>query len=224
MKLITSLLGVFALGFVIPVLAQEESPTTTTEEKASTTVEETPAPTPSPTAETKATATITTTAPTAAPAAAEKKEQPAAEKKASPIAAASPSAAPTTGKKMNVQAALKDNENRWEAAIGKHDIATVEAMVANDFIGVSSKAKVVNRRALLAEMKSDKDTYSSTKVEKLDVHAYGSGTAVVVGTAREKGTGKDGKAFDRTFRFTDTWVERNGQWQCVASQVMKIKG
>ena len=30
--------------------------------------------------------------------------------------------------------------------------------------------------------------------------------------------------FLRTFRFTDTWVERGGQWQCVASQVMKIKG
>lgn len=217
MKLITSLVGVVALILVSPVLAQEESPSPAPEEQASTTVEESPAPTPSPTAETKATATIATTP------AAEKKEPAAAEKKASPIAAASPSAAPA-GKKMSVQAALKDKENRWEAAIAKHDIATVEAMVANDFIGVSSKAKVMNRRALLAEMKSDKDTYSSAKVEKLDVHAYGPAVAVVVGTAREKGSDKDGKAFDRTFRFTDTWMERNGQWQCVASQVMKIKG
>jgi len=220
MKLITSLLGFVALMFVIPVLAQEQSPSTTSEEQASTTVQETPAPTPSPTAETKATATTATTA--EQPAAA-KKEQPTAEKKGSPVAAASPSAAPT-GRKMNAQAALKDNENRWEAAIAKHDIATVEAMVASDFIGVSSKAKVMNRRALLAEMKSDTDTYSSTKLEKLDVHVYGPGMAVVVGTSREKGSGKDGKAFDRTFRFTDTWMERNGQWQCVASQVMKIKG
>jgi ketosteroid isomerase-like protein len=46
--------------------------------------------------------------------------------------------------------------------------------------------------------------------------------AVVVGTAHEKGTGKDGKAFDRKLRFTDTWVERGGQWQCVASQLMKL--
>ena len=56
------------------------------------------------------------------------------------------------------------------------------------------------------------------------MHNFGPNIAVVVGTAHEKGTGKDGKAFDRTFRFTDTWVERNGQWQCVASQVMKLKG
>src|SRR5437660_1334407 len=60
--------------------------------------------------------------------------------------------------------------------------------------------------------------------EKLAVHSYGPNMAVVVGTEREKGTGKDGKAFDRSFRFTDTWMLRNGQWQCVASQVMKLKG
>ncbi len=35
---------------------------------------------------------------------------------------------------------------------------------------------------------------------------------------------KDGKPFDRAFRFTDTWMQRGGQWQCVASHVMKIKG
>jgi hypothetical protein len=60
----------------------------------------------------------------------------------------------------------------------------------NDFIGVNSKGKVQNRRAMLAEVKSDKDTYISTKTEKLDVHMYGPGVAVAVGTANEKGTGK----------------------------------
>src|SRR6266567_4480643 len=48
--------------------------------------------------------------------------------------------------------------------------------------------------------------------------------SVVIGTAHEKGTTKDGKPFDRAFRFTDTWMQRGGQWQCVASHVMKIKG
>jgi Domain of unknown function (DUF4440) len=47
--------------------------------------------------------------------------------------------------------------------------------------------------------------------------------AVVVGTYREKGTSKDGTAFDRTFRFTDTWMERNGKWQCIAGQAMIVK-
>ena len=123
---------------------------------------------------------------------------------------------------MSGPASLKDNENRWSAAIGKHDTATIESMVAADFIGVNSKGKVQNRRAMLAEVKNDKDTYTSAKAEKLDVHMYGSSVAIVVGMANEKGTGKDGKAFDRTYRFTDTWIDRGGNWQCVASQVSLV--
>jgi ketosteroid isomerase-like protein len=123
---------------------------------------------------------------------------------------------------MSVGAMLKENEKNWSAAIARHDTATIESMVASDFIGVNSEGKVQNRRAMLADVKNDKDTYTSTKAEKLDVHMYGSGVAVVVGTANEKGSGKDGKAFDRTYRFTDTWMDRGGNWQCVASQVSLV--
>ena len=61
---------------------------------------------------------------------------------------------------MNVSTMLKDNENRWSAAIAKHDTATIESMVAPDFVGVNFKGKVQNRRAMLAELKADKDTYT----------------------------------------------------------------
>ena len=67
-------------------------------------------------------------------------------------------------------------------------------------------------------MKNDKDTYASSKNEKLSVHVYGGTTAVVTGSVRAKGTVKNGQVFDRTYRYTDTWVQRDGKWQCVASQ------
>jgi len=123
---------------------------------------------------------------------------------------------------MSVEAALKDNENRWEAAIAKHDTATVGPMVADDYVGVYFDGKVMTRSGVIAESKKDRDTYKSAVNEKLAVHTYGPNVAVVVGTAHEKGTGKDGQPFDRKFRFTDTWVDRGGRWQCVASQIMKL--
>jgi ketosteroid isomerase-like protein len=206
MKLITSLLGIVALTFVSSALAQEESPSASPEQNTSTAVPEAPAPTPSAAAETKATATPT--------------EQPGAQKKEKP-AAAKAAAAPS-GKKMSVEAALKDNENRWEAAIAKHDTVSVGSMVADDFVGVYFNGKVNSKSGAMAESKKDRDTYKSAVNEKLAVHTYGPNVAVVVGTAHEKGTDKDGKPFDRKFRFTDTWVERGGRWQCVASQVMKL--
>lgn len=199
------------ISFIASAIAQEESPSPSIEEKASATVQESPAASPTERA---------TTAPAESPAP-QKKEVPAAttpKKEASPVASKAPA------KKMSVESTLKDNENRWEASYAAHDVSVAQLFVANDFVGVYWDGKIMRKSGVIGEIKKDKDTYKSAVNEKLAVHTYGPDVAVVVGTAREKGTGKDGKPFDRTFRYTDTWMERNGQWQCVASQVMKLKG
>lgn len=222
MKTIIPILTVSFLATM--ALAQEESASPAesaapaTEEKASATVEETPA------------------------AKAEESAAPATEKKAEAAAGAKPAAsagaktqtttaATATGKVAPAGAAMntknmgvKEMENAWEAAVGKHDIASIDPMVAADFVGISSKGKFVNRSQILAEFKTDKDTYKTAKNEKLNVKMFGPNVAVVTGRAREIGTGKDGKPFDRAFLFTDTWMMRGGKWQCIASQVNKIKG
>ena len=217
MKIIISFLATTFLAAI--TFAQEESAsppestTPTTEEKASATVEETPASKPAeataPAAEKKAEPATSPTAP--------KKEATTttATKPAAPTTAAAPS-----GKKMSV----KEMEEKWEASIPSHDFSTVQGFVSSDFVGISSQGKFVDKSSMLAEFKKDKDTYKLAKNEKLNVKAFGPNVMVVTGRAREKGTAKDGKAFDRTFLFTDTWMNRGGQWQCVASQITKVKG
>ncbi len=217
MKLITSLIGISALGVVTLALAQEETASPAPEDRSSTTVEETPTPAPK--------ATTATTPPEQR--AAQKKEKPAAPaatQKPARLPQSPSSAAAAPSKKMGVEATLKDNENRWEASYAAHDSSVAQSLVASDFNGVYWDGRVMGKAGVISEIKKDKDTYKSAVNEKFAVHSYGPGVAVVVGTAHEKGTTKDGKPFDRTFRFTDTWVQRGGQWQCVASQVMKIKG
>jgi ketosteroid isomerase-like protein len=224
MKSIISFVAIAALSFIASAIAQEESPSPATDEKASATVEETPA-----AAATEA-ATATPAMERTPAAAVEKPASPMEVKKATApaaVKAASPATAPAAAakpaKNMSVEATVKDMENRWAAAYMKHDSATVEPMVAADFVGVNPKGKVQSRRALLSDLKSNKDTYTSAKNEKVDVHRYGNDVAVVVGTYREKGSGKDGKTFDRTYRFTDTWMNRGGKWQCIASQISQFK-
>ncbi len=138
-----------------------------------------------------------------------------------PAAKPVPKAEPDTTRppsKRSLEATLKEMENRWESAIVAHDASVVDALVASDFSGVDSKGKFVNKSALIAAVKSDKDSYKSAKNEKLNVHIYGPTVAVVTGSARAKGITTAGYAFDRSYRYTDTWVERNGTWHCVASQ------
>ncbi|HWY50728.1 MAG TPA: nuclear transport factor 2 family protein [Chthoniobacterales bacterium] len=218
MKIIISFLATVFLAAM--TFAQEESASPAestapaTEEKASATVEEPPAPKP---AETATPAAARKAEAATSPAAAAKREAATATaaKPAAPAAAAA-----SSGKKMGV----RDMEEKWEASVPSHDVSTVQGFVASDFVGISSQGKFTDKASMLAEYKKDKDTYKSAKNEKLNVKNFGPTVTVVTGRAREKGTGKDGKPFDRTFLFTDTWMLRGGQWQCVASQVNKIKG
>jgi ketosteroid isomerase-like protein len=124
--------------------------------------------------------------------------------------------------KEEITAKLKDLENRWEAAVSRHDASVPRSLLADDFIGVSSKGKVENKSGLLAGFSQDTDTYQSAVNTTLDVHINSPTMAIVIASAREKGTSKDGKPFDRAVRFTDTWMERNGRWLCTASQVARI--
>src|ERR1043166_6377180 len=225
MKIIISLLTSALLTSL--AIAQEESaspaestPSTTTEEKASATVETTPEATVAPAAEKKAESATATTPATAS--GGQKKEAVTTAKTAT--AAKPAAAAPAGSKAMGKNMSVKDMENAWEASVAKHDYATVEGFLAADFAGVSSKNKFVGRSDVLADAKRDNDTYKSAKNEKLNVKMYGNNVAVVTGRAREVGNSKDGKAFDRTFLFTDTWMMRGGKWQCIASQISKIKG
>ncbi len=148
---------VVVISFIASAIAQEESPSPSVEEKASATVEESPAASP-------------TEHPTARPA-----ESPAAQKKETPAATtpkkeASPAAAKVPAKKVSVEAALKDNENRWEASYAAHDVSVAQSFVANDFTGVYWDGKVMGKSGVIGEIKKDKDTYKSAVNEKLSVH------------------------------------------------------
>ena len=134
-----------------------------------------------------------------------------------PSPAASAAAAPATGGKTNVAATIRDLEARWAAAIQAHDATVPQQLVAADYIGVNSAGRVVNKAALIAEMKRDKNNYDSAVNSGVTVRVHGN-TAVAVGTTKQTGKTPDGTAFSYTYRWTDTWLERNGQWQCVASQ------
>jgi ketosteroid isomerase-like protein len=134
-----------------------------------------------------------------------------------PAKAAEPSA-PVPQARKAVEAALKGMENQWQAAIVAHDQATVDSLLANDFAGINPQGKFVKKADIIAQMKNDKDTYQFARNDKVNVHVYGADTAVVTGSVHSKGSSKNGQAFDRTYRYTDTWVQRDGKWQCVASQ------
>ena len=117
---------------------------------------------------------------------------------------------------------MKALEQRWEGSFLTHDISIIEQLVADDFVGTSSSGKVGNKTTMIAEARKDKNIYTSATSSDMTVHFFGPSVAVVTGIARESGKTQAGKAFSQAYRFTDTWVERNGEWQCVAASAMAM--
>jgi ketosteroid isomerase-like protein len=131
--------------------------------------------------------------------------------------AAPASEAPREEADGNVGDRIKGLEREWETAISKHDPSVIERVVADDFVGVSSSGRIGDKGTLLAEAKRDKNTYKTASAHQMTVRTYGGNVAVVLGMTKESGTTPSGQSFDHVYRFTDTWMERGGKWQCVAA-------
>lgn len=118
-----------------------------------------------------------------------------------------------------VETKIKEMENAWAAAQMQpdHGASAVDAMLAVDYAGVGAKGEMRNKTAQIAHMKADTDTYTSATNDKMDVHVYSPDVATVCGASTEKGKDKDGKEFSRSYAWVDTWMQRSGKWECVAS-------
>ena len=122
----------------------------------------------------------------------------------------------------DVASKLKALEQRWEGSFVTHDVSIIEQVVADDFIGTSASGKAGTKATIIAEARKDKNVYTSAVSSEMIVHTFGPNVAVVTGVARESGKTAAGKAFSQAFRFTDTWMERNGEWQLISASAIAI--
>jgi ketosteroid isomerase-like protein len=122
-----------------------------------------------------------------------------------------------------IEAKLKQMEDVWGKALKDKDQAAVGNMVADDYAGINSKGEHQNKTQLLDEIKTSTDTLSASTNDIMEVHVYGPSLATVVGTSTDKGKDKDGKQFSRSFGWIDTWMERNGKWECIGEGVVQLK-
>ena len=107
-------------------------------------------------------------------------------------------------------------EGAWNQAELHHDATAAAAIMADNFISVDHHGTLLTRSKYLADLKDL--SYKPEEIFNTDtsVYLYGD-TAVVTSAYRTKGT-SDGKPFAHRGRFTDTWIKRDGKWQCIADQ------
>ena len=104
---------------------------------------------------------------------------------------------------------------QWDAALVKHDTATLDKLLAAEFT-LSGLPKA----AYLAHVKSSRNDIVSAVSGEFDVRVYGD-TATLIAVDEIK-SGKNGETTE-WYRYIDVWVKRDGRWQCVVTESSQVK-
>ena len=108
-------------------------------------------------------------------------------------------------------------ETAWNHAEERKDTKALDELLAGNLVYTDYDGTFLDKAAFLASVNVPSLHPEQIVNESMSAHVYGNSAAVVTGIYREKGTNK-GKPYLRRGRFTDTWVNQNGTWLCVASQ------
>ncbi len=112
-------------------------------------------------------------------------------------------------------------ERLWNEAQVSRDSSALAAMVADGFTNTEFDGEVSSRQKFLADIRDPQFKPSSMNTRDVKISFF-QNTAIVTGTYHTKGI-YSGKPYDHVGRFTDTWVNVNGTWMCVASHSSLIK-
>src|SRR5262245_9147476 len=112
-------------------------------------------------------------------------------------------------------------ELAWNRALERGDAKALDRIWAEEFIDTSFDGTVTTKEEDLAAVASGDLVYQSSKVRDLVIHVFEKKFAVVTGHWTAVGQFK-GVDVSGEFRYTDTYVKRDGRWQAVASQITRI--
>lgn len=111
-------------------------------------------------------------------------------------------------------------ENLWNQIQLNHDADAMGKMLDDDFVFTDYDGTVMSKGQFLESIRDKSYQLTVEASENMKLHRHGD-TVVVTGATHEKGTFK-GRPYQHQGRFTDTWMKKNGQWLCIASQLSLI--
>ena len=124
-------------------------------------------------------------------------------------------------KSSTVEGQVQKYEQDWAQATVNQGAAAVDQYEADDIITTDPSGRVTDKAQDRMDLSSGDFKIQSEELSEIKVHVYGN-AAVAAGTNILRGTYK-GQDISGKYRFTDTWVNRNGKWQVVASEYTKVQ-
>ena len=119
------------------------------------------------------------------------------------------------------EATIRNLEHKWFASLAKGDVAGMDSAVLNDdCMMIDPFGQIYNIRQTHADVKAGTYVVESAHIDEMKVVIFGD-AAVVFGLETEKSKYK-GEDTSGQYRLTDTWVKRNGRWDCVATANVRV--
>lgn len=106
-------------------------------------------------------------------------------------------------------------EDQWTTALVDRDALTFDQLLAPSFVYTENN-DVMSRGDVIKSVNGP-DRVTWARNEGMKLHDFGD-VHVITGVLHLKGTGNKGAAFDKRYRFTDTWQKQSGRWRIIAAQ------
>jgi len=115
-------------------------------------------------------------------------------------------------------------EREWLDAYEKRDAETMNRILSDDFKLTFTSGSVQTKADILAQLKAAQDSgRPSPKFSTEDVQSRVEGDTVILTGRLMQTTERDGQTRTMQMRYTDTYANRQGRWQVIASQLTRIQ-
>ena len=112
--------------------------------------------------------------------------------------------------------AVAELDRQYQEAVKENDAATMERILADDFVLITGKGRTQVKADLLKEAKGTTTVYEHQEDSRQIVRVWGD-TAVVTALLWAKGT-QSGKSFEYRLWFSDVYVRTPAGWRYVLGQ------
>jgi ketosteroid isomerase-like protein len=107
-------------------------------------------------------------------------------------------------------------DTEYQAAVKANDAATMDRILADDFILVTGRGAVFTKEDLLTSARNKEVIYEHQEDTQQTVRIWGD-TAVITALLWQKGT-NNGKPFDDKLWFSDTYIRTPTGWRYAFGQ------
>ena len=118
--------------------------------------------------------------------------------------------------RSSIESKIIAMEKAWNQAFKFRDKKALGEILHESIVLVNDDGSLASKSSFLNIVESAKSSDDQqAEPESIAVHVFGD-TAIATGVFKEKGI-ENGKTYVRRNRFVDTWVNKSGNWVCVAA-------